>query len=164
MTTVIVPEAIEIAPAGPAALEEVEAMVARCSAEALFHRFHGVVGPAARAAALLAGGAQEVFLARRAGRCVGVASLAGDGGRCPHIGVLVEDAWQRRGIGSALIATVAAAARRRGADAIAAEILSEDRFILGILARIGPVTTGAANPGYTARAGLWPMEEAGSAA
>lgn len=139
-------------------------MVARCSPESLFHRFHGVVAAPARAAALLAGGEQEVYLAQSAGRCVGVASLSGGSDPCPHIAVLVEDGWQRRGIGSALIATVAAHARRTGAEAVRAEILYEDRFILGILARIGPVATVACNPGYEARVTLWPEQPLGRAA
>jgi GNAT superfamily N-acetyltransferase len=153
MTVVI---ALEVVPGSDAERAEIEEMVRRCSPDSLYHRFHGVVGTPGRAAALLAGPAQEVYVARESGTCVGVASVADDDQACPHIGILVEDAWQRRGVGTALIAAAACGARRRGVTALVADVLYEDRFILEMLRRIGPVTTAASNPGYTARVALAP--------
>ncbi len=156
MTIVIEDCRVEVAPIRPGDAPALAAMVGRCSPGALYHRFHGAVGSPERAATLLTGHGQEVYLAWWRGRCVGVASLAEGPDGSPHLGVLVEDGWQRRGVGSALIRAAVARARERGALAVAADVMFEDRFILGLLARMGPVRTAASNPGYSATVDLRP--------
>jgi GNAT superfamily N-acetyltransferase len=144
----------EVVPYGPPDMAALEAMVRACSRESLYHRFHGAVGTTDRAARLLAGGHQDAYLAWCGGRCVGVASLGAGRDGSAHLGALVADPWQRQGIGTALIARVAARARQLGLPAITADVLFEDRFILELLGRFGPVSTAPGSPGYTARVEL----------
>jgi GNAT superfamily N-acetyltransferase len=87
-------------------------------------------------------------------RCIGLASLALDRDGSVHIGVLVEDSWQRRGAGSALVATLVERARARRQPSLVADVLADDHFILRLLARIGPVTTTLAYGEYRARVEL----------
>jgi GNAT superfamily N-acetyltransferase len=56
------------------------------------------------------------------------------------LGVLVEDAWQRRGIGTRLVASLLVDARTRGVATVHADVLGDDLFILEALRRIGPVS------------------------
>src|SRR5581483_677539 len=83
------------------------AMVGRCSPETTYRRFHGVVDAVAQVTAQLAGDRHESFVATVEGRCVGLATLATEGASA-HIGVLVEDAYQRCGVGAALACAVVA--------------------------------------------------------
>ncbi|MFI5040949.1 MAG: GNAT family N-acetyltransferase [Acidimicrobiales bacterium] len=87
-------------------------------------------------------------------RCVGLASLAVDGDGSAHIGVLVEDSWQRQGAGSALTAVLAGRARKRRLPSLVADVLAHNQFILPLLARIGPITTSVACGGYAVRISL----------
>ena len=72
---------------------------------------------------------------------MGAATLAAGAARIPDLGVLVEDAWQRRGIGTRLTALVVDRARSTGVTSVHADILNEDLFILRALRRLGPLTT-----------------------
>jgi GNAT superfamily N-acetyltransferase len=147
-------EALTLEAFGPRDLAELESMVGRCSPQSLYRRFHGVVGSPDRAASLLTGPGQDVYLARRSGRCVGVASVADDGSGSAHIGVLVEDGLQRQGIGTALVCALVGQARRLGVRAVVADVLADDRFVLGVLRGIGPVRTDVSGPGYSVRLDL----------
>jgi ribosomal protein S18 acetylase RimI-like enzyme len=55
-----------------------------------------------------------------------------------EIGVVVTDACQGRGIGTALVRTVAARARARGAAAATMEVLAENRRMLSLIAHHWP--------------------------
>lgn len=50
-----------------------------------------------------------------------------------EVALVVEDAWQGRGIGSRLLWRISAAARRRGVEAFEAEVLGENRPMMGLL-------------------------------
>lgn len=63
-----------------------------------------------------------------------------DDGRA-ELGIVVEDRYQRHGIGSALLAALVGAARARGIRAIVAEVLVENRRMLGLLRESGLPTT-----------------------
>jgi acetyltransferase len=54
--------------------------------------------------------------------------------------VVVADGWQGRGIGTELMRGLALAARSRGIRALAGTILAENRRILDLAQRFGPVT------------------------
>jgi ribosomal protein S18 acetylase RimI-like enzyme len=54
--------------------------------------------------------------------------------------VLVEDAWQRRGIGTQLTVSLLDSARADGVTTVHADVLSDDLHILEWLRRIGPLT------------------------
>ena len=64
-----------------------------------------------------------------------------------EIAVLVEDAWQHRGLGRALVRMLAGRARRRGIDTFTATVLSDNRAAVHLAATSGtPRWTGRAGP------------------
>lgn len=117
------------------------AMVARCSRKTLFHRFHGPTDGMAYTQRLFEDDPRhETLVAWNGSMCVGFATLACDADGVGHLGVLVEDAWQRRRIGTRLTADLVDCAADRGVSTLRADVLAEDRFILRLLRRIGPST------------------------
>jgi GNAT superfamily N-acetyltransferase len=132
--------AVQVAPSTAADLPFVLAMTARCSRETLFHRFHGFTDGGGYIRGLFSGEREDaMFVARSGLACVGLASLDRDGTGVAHVGVLVEDAWQRQGIGSLLLAALADAARARRCRIVHADVLGEDNFIVRMLRRVGPL-------------------------
>ena len=132
-----------VAVLGPTAsdTEAVLAMLARCSRGTLFHRFHGLTDGVAYYGALLRDRPVDpTLLAWHGSTCVGVASLGFGAAGGNDLAVLVEDAWQRRGIGAQLIESLLDGARARGVATVHADVLGEDLFILQALHRIGPFT------------------------
>ena len=78
-------------------------MLGRCSSMTLYHHFHGITDGVAYARHVLANAdGHDSYLAWSEDRCVGVGSLH-VGEDQAEIGVLVEDSWQRRGVGTALL-------------------------------------------------------------
>ncbi len=121
------------------------AMMARCSRETLFRRFHGWTDGLFYARGLGSGDvSQETFIAWLGPMCVGVATLHRDAEGIGHLGVLVEDACQRRGIGTELIGGLIRAARRHRVDLIHADVLGDNVFLVRALRRIGPATVSIA--------------------
>ena len=57
--------------------------------------------------------------------------------RLGDIGIVVRDDWQKRGIGTALMAAVKEVARARGLAGFHADMLSTNRPMLGLLTRSG---------------------------
>jgi GNAT superfamily N-acetyltransferase len=121
--------------------DAVLAMLARCSRETLFHRFHGFADAVSYFSALLQDGpVQQTLLAWYGPTCVGVATLGVDATGIIDLAVLVEDARQRRGIGTRLTDALLDSARAEGVSSVHADVLGDDRFILKALRRIGPLT------------------------
>ncbi len=125
-------------------------MAGRCSATTLYRRFHGVTDGVRYAQQLLADAADhDSYAAWNGDRCVGIGNLH----VCEdtaEIGVLVEDGWQRRGVGSALVAALVRRARQHRTDFLRADLLAENQFVLQTLARVGPLRTRSAPGSYTA--------------
>ncbi len=120
--------------------EAVLAMLARCSRTSLFHRFHSFADGAAYFAASLRDRPPErTLLAWCRSTCVGVADLGVSANGTVDLGVLVEDAWQCRGVGTCLVASLLDRARANGVATVHADVLGDDRFILRVLRRIGPL-------------------------
>jgi len=119
----------------PADLPAVGEMTARCSRDTIFHRFHGFIDLPTYLGGLLTG-EQTSVVACWENCCVGLASL-GPGAQGPELAVLVEDAWQRRGIGGALFDALVDMAKARGHRLLHADVLFEDAYILRALARYG---------------------------
>jgi GNAT superfamily N-acetyltransferase len=116
-------------------------MVARCSRLTLYHRFHGFGDGLANTRALLTDqGSAETLVAWIRSACVGLATLHLDAEGIASLGVLVEDGWQRRGVGTQLVAALVARARARGATTLHADVLTDDRFIVDALRRLGRLT------------------------
>ena len=71
-----------------------------------------------------------------------------------EIGVTVVDAWQGRGLGSALIARLSERAAEAGIEYFTAEVLAENRSMLALLPGLGQVETESRGPVVTTRVEL----------
>ena len=68
-----------------------------------------------------------------------------------EVGVTVVDAWQGRGLGSALLACLSERALEAGIEYFTAEVLAENRTMLALLPGLGQVQTESHGPVVTAR-------------
>jgi GNAT superfamily N-acetyltransferase len=139
-----------VKPATVADTPAVLAMLGRCSPGTLFHRFHGPSDGVVYTRALLARQSMdETLVAWYDGACVGLATLSRDREGASHLGVLVEDAWQRRGVGRQLVSTLLGEARSHGVRQVHADVLGEDRFVVEALRRAGSMTVAIASGTYS---------------
>jgi GNAT superfamily N-acetyltransferase len=67
------------------------------------------------------------------GHAMAVCAPGPGGALAADIGVVVADAWQGRGVGSALLRAVAALARARGATTLLMDVLAENHLVLGMI-------------------------------
>jgi len=95
--------------------------------------------------AILAGGGDNIDVVVAAqgdgaiiGHAMAVDTTKPDGACTTEIGVVVADAWQGRGIGSALVRTLTNRARGRGATTLVMDVLAENRPVLAMIARRWP--------------------------
>ena len=134
----------DIAVLRPGAVSDTDAvlaMLSRCSRTTRFHRFHGLSdGVAYFRAQLRDRPGDRTLLAWYGSTCVGAATLGIGATGIADLAVLVEDAWQRRGIGTQLTESLLDDARARGVSVVHADVLSDDRHIIQALRRIGPLT------------------------
>jgi GNAT superfamily N-acetyltransferase len=126
--------------------EAIEAMFGRCSAESRYRRFLSpqLVMPAGYLARVLAGTSTEEtwvgVVGGVDGRVVALASLARRGPEA-ELALLVEDAWQRQGIGTSLLRMLARRATVTGVPRLTALVLSESRHVLRMLVTVlGPTS------------------------
>ncbi|WP_199781412.1 GNAT family N-acetyltransferase [Streptomyces sp. SPB074] len=112
-------EAVSVERAGQGELEEAKELHARCSPATLARRYHGPVRDADRYLAHLLGPRHGRTLAARtaSGRLVALGHLLWDGEET-EVALLVEDAWQRKGVGSRLLERLVAMAAEAGADSV----------------------------------------------
>jgi ribosomal protein S18 acetylase RimI-like enzyme len=106
--------------------------------------FTGAVSTSSATLRMLAGGGDHIdaVVAVKDGVIIGHA-MASDttspgGSRMTEIGVVVTDACQGRGVGSALIRTLAARAQARGITTVTMDVLAENRQVLGMIAHYWP--------------------------
>jgi GNAT superfamily N-acetyltransferase len=124
-------------------------MFGRCSSTALYRRFHGVTNGIFYARQVLAtANARDSYLAWIGKQCVGLGNLHVSDDTA-NVGVLVEDDWQRRGVGTALLFALIHRAREHGSHFLRADVLDENRFILQMLARLGPAKTSLSAGSYS---------------
>jgi RimJ/RimL family protein N-acetyltransferase len=71
-----------------------------------------------------------------------------------EVGVTVVDAWQGRGLGSALLARLSERALQSGIEYFTAEVLAENRTMLALLPSLGHVETKSRGPVVTTRVEL----------
>lgn len=71
-----------------------------------------------------------------------------------EVGVTVVDAWQGRGLGSALLWRLSERALEAGIEYFTAEVLAENRTMLALLPSLGQVETESRGPVVTARVEL----------
>ena len=73
-----------------------------------------------------------------------------------EVGLLVEDAAQRQGIGTELLDTIADDALAAGITALVATTLAESRHVYRMFGRLGPTTIACAGPTCDLRVDLSP--------
>ncbi|MEU7043348.1 GNAT family N-acetyltransferase [Streptomyces varsoviensis] len=111
--------AITVRRAGPEDLGAAREMHARCAPETLAMRYHGPAGDADRYLPHLLGPRHGRTLAAytASGRLVALGHLLWDGDET-EVALLVEDAWQRRGVGALLLARLVALAGDTGCESV----------------------------------------------
>jgi GNAT superfamily N-acetyltransferase len=121
-------------------------MFARCSSQTRYRRFHGHITmfPARyMAGALVRSPVHAAFVAcLDDGRVVGLAECHTVAPGVAELAFLVEDAWQRLGIGRALLREVMGHADRSGLRTLTAQVLAEQSWIVGVLGTCGPCESG----------------------
>ena len=111
------------------------AMFSRLSPETIYLRFHMPYPsvPEWMLGIFLNPGDGESLVAVAGDEVVGHAMYARTGeGREAEAAIVVEDAWQSRGIGKLLLSRLAGMARERGIGAFDFEVLGENRRMLGL--------------------------------
>jgi len=118
---------VALRPVTSSEIAAIGAMWERCSLATRIARFHAPVLdiPASYRTAVLADpAAHAVAASEPGGEVVALASLVRAPGGAAELGVLVEDAWQRRGIGCRLAARLIAGAPARGITTLTASVLT----------------------------------------
>jgi GNAT superfamily N-acetyltransferase len=137
--TLMLPDGAEVIlrPAGADDLAAVRELHEHCSAATLRRRYLGGVPGETRLRRLLqpAGGV-TLLAVTPAGRVVAMASLCAEGD-LGEIAMLVEDDWQRRGLGTALLRRLRAHAERAGFAALVAHTGADNVAMLRTLRRFG---------------------------
>lgn len=149
--TAAAPPGLLLREAGPLDAPELHRLFGRCSAVTRYDRFHGHVRqiPAAYLAEALTADPclHDALVVQRAEgpELVALGSgrrVVGAGGPAVDIGLLVEDAAQRRGLGTLLLTTLAERARARGIGVLRCDLLAGHERLIGVLRRtLGPVET-----------------------
>jgi GNAT superfamily N-acetyltransferase len=140
-----------IRPVGPADLAALSDFFAGLSVESRYLRFFAPVTPARDLLHLLAGGPANVdaIVAVAAGVIVGHAMAADrpgpkdpkdpqhpgacGGAQVTDVGVVVADAWQRRGVGAVLMRALVTRAQARGVTSLAMDVLPGNRKVLAMV-------------------------------
>jgi GNAT superfamily N-acetyltransferase len=84
-----------------------------------------------------------------------------DGVTAADIGLVVEDGWQGLGLGSILLEEILRAGEQRGITQFSAEVLSENRRALSLLARHTVITRRTASDGVTSLVFHRPADSSG---
>ncbi len=124
----------------PADFDDIKEFYDGLSAESRYMRFHGSgrTDMAARAAAEAGGVDRVALIARHDGPVVAVAGF--DGLREPRaaeVAFAVADDWQRRGAGTRMLEQLAEIAAGRGINRFDAEVLRDNRAMLGVFEGAG---------------------------
>jgi GNAT superfamily N-acetyltransferase len=136
-------------PAKPDDLTSIREFVCALSPRSQYLRFFAAVAPPSGGllrALCGTGGADVLLVTDCRGTVIGhgmaADARAGDAttghGRESSIGLVVADAWQRRGIGAQLLDALVGRACRRGITRLVLEVLPDNRVMLGIIRRRWP--------------------------
>lgn len=130
--------AITVRRAGPHDIDAVKAMHERCSPRTLSLRYHGPVGDADRYLKHLLSPrfGRTLAVETASGRLVGLGHLLWDGDET-EVALLVEDAWQRRGIGSELLGRLVTMAVEAGCDSVYAVTQSSNTGMVAAMRGLG---------------------------
>jgi GNAT superfamily N-acetyltransferase len=127
----------------PSDADSVAQMHARCSLHTLFARYHAGVRsvPKRWLSRLLNPPRGNTVLAICGYDVIGMAQLISTGNpSTAEVSLLIEDAWQRKGIGTALLSRAACAARAQGVTSLVAWCLPSESSPLRTAARAGLTT------------------------
>ena len=125
--------------ARPADLPALGDFFAGLSMPTRYLRFFSPVTPGPALLDLLAGGAgtADAVVATRGAVIVGHAMASDRGDSCDSrmtdIGVVVADAWQGRGVGSALVRALITGAQARGVTSVVMDVLPGNRQVLAMI-------------------------------
>lgn len=126
--------------AGAADLDAVQAMHARCSAGSRYRRYlTGGDGPGRAALGRLlepAGGLSLVAEVAGSGQVVALATLICDGPEA-EIALLVQDEWQRCGLGTVLLRRAVTLALAQGIEAVHAHTHADNSAMIRTMRRLG---------------------------
>jgi GNAT superfamily N-acetyltransferase len=133
--------------ASPGDLEEIVAMHARCSATALYRRYLTGSRPTAPQLVRLLEPRKGATLVAvtPGGQIVGAASLIGEG-ELAEAAVLIQDDWQRRGIGTAMLRRLLAMARPAEFAAVHVHTHADNSPMLRTIRRLSAFT--GSEPAY----------------
>jgi GNAT superfamily N-acetyltransferase len=162
---------VSIRVAAPRDAEGLRAMFSRVSPETIYRRFHVPYPDVPERTLALMSGVEdqhdkESLVAVAGGEIVGHAMYArlGDGGEA-EMAIIVEDAWQSKGVGKLLLSELAERARLRGVESFTGEVLGENRRMLGLAATMFAGTRYAIRDGvYHVRMPLGKLNSAAYAA
>jgi GNAT superfamily N-acetyltransferase len=145
---------VSIRAATPLDGERLRTMFSRVSSETIYRRFH-IPYPQVpeRTLALMLDvhhRDKEFLVAVSEEEIVGHAMFVrlGDGSEA-EIAIIVEDGWQSKGVGKALLSELAGKARLRGIETFIGEVLAENRRMLGLAAAM------FAGTDHTIKDGVW---------
>jgi ribosomal protein S18 acetylase RimI-like enzyme len=131
--------AVAIRQARPEDLPALSDFFAGLSPHTRYLRFFGPVRPGAALLRTLAGFADNIdaLVAVRRGVIVGhamaVDRMEPRGIRVTDIGLVVHDAWQSRGVGSALMRALVSGAQARGVSTLEMDVLDSNRQVLAMI-------------------------------
>lgn len=128
-----------VRPGRPSDLAAVRRMHGRCSTDTLFRRYHSSPRDlsSVHATWLLEPEGGTSFVAAVEDEVVGMVVLAPYGPGVMEVGVLVEDGWQRQGVGTALVRAAARHAGGQGIASMLAIMQPDNRSLLPMLRRCG---------------------------
>ena len=132
--------AAALRPARPADLAALRDFFAGLSAQTRYLRFFAPVTPSPALLHLLSGGTGPTYavVATRGDAIIGHAMAADRAGlrgaRTTDIGVVVADAWQGQGVGSALVRALISRAQARGVTSLTMDVLPDNRQMLAMIA------------------------------
>ncbi|MFJ8794011.1 GNAT family N-acetyltransferase [Streptomyces sp. NPDC102462] len=130
--------AITVRRADPGDLEAAKAMHARCSSRTLGLRYHGPVRDADRYLGHLLGPrfGRTLAVQTASGRIVGLGHLLWDGDET-EVALLVEDEWQRRGIGGELLGRLVSMAVEAGCESVYAVTQASNTGMVAAMRGLG---------------------------
>jgi GNAT superfamily N-acetyltransferase len=142
----------------PSDVVDLLAMYDRCSPETRYRRWHGHLHafPAAYLSTLVAAADEHIaVVARHDSEVIGFASAAETAPATREIGILVEDRWQRRGVGRMLQSLLLAESVALGTRYVRAEVLASDAWLVDALRKVGPTSVQTESGIITAQVQLW---------
>ncbi len=131
-------DGLSVRPVGPGDRAAALALHERCSPDTVRRRYHGPVADADRYLGHLLDPrhGRTLAVATGPGHLVAIGHLLWDGTET-EVALLVEDGWQRRGLGTLLLRHLVALARREGRDAVYAVTQRSDRAMAAAMRRLG---------------------------